>query len=97
MIVGRLLAYIFLCLAIMVLGAEGLRLLEGGDGEWITVGQVVDLIPLAETAGIESEAEGANVKRSWEIILEPLSNFSALFASMILSGILFFLSRSRFR
>ena len=95
MIVGRLLAYMFLCLAIMVLGAEGLRLLEGGDGDWITVTQMVDLIPFGETAGIEGE--GANAGDGWENILEPLLHFSAFFATMILSGILFFLSRSRFR
>lgn len=97
MIVGRFLAYIFLCLTILVLGAEGLRLLEGGGGEWITVAQMVDLIPFGEAAGIESEAEGANVGDGWENILEQLLNFSAFFASMILSGILFFMSRSRFR
>lgn len=96
MIVGRLLAYMFLCLTIMVFGAEGLRLLEGGGGEWITVAQMVDLMPFGETAGIEQNAEGGNVGGG-ENIYEPVLNFSAFFATMILSGILFFLSRSRFR
>lgn len=44
MIIGRLIAYLSLMLAIMVAGAEGLRILQGDSDQWITIVQVVDFI-----------------------------------------------------
>lgn len=42
MFIGRLIAYLSLILAIMVAGAEGLRILQGQSDQWITIAQVVD-------------------------------------------------------
>jgi len=95
MIFKRLLAYIFLCLAIMVLGVEGLRLLEGGDSTWITVAQMYDLIPLIENLDFENKS--SSTKGALENIFEIVLNIPAFFACMFPSVILFILSRSIYR
>ena len=93
MFVGRFLAYIFLCLSFLVLGTEGLRLLEGDADGWISIAQMINLIPFEDAIRIGTVAQGD----IGEKIIEPLLHFSALFACLILSSVLFFLSRPRFR
>ena len=93
MFIGRLLAYLFLCLTFLILGTEGLRFLEGEAGGWISIAEMIDLIPFKSTIRIDPVAQGdigAN-------IIEPLLHFSAFFTCLILSSVLFFLSRPRYR
>ena len=95
MIFKRLLAYIFLCLAIMILGAEGLRLLEGGESTWITVEKMFDLMPLIENLDFENKS--SSTKGGLKNISEIILNFPAFFACMLPSVILFILSRATYR
>ena len=44
MIIGRVLGYFSLCLMIMVLGAEGLRFLEGGHTGLWALSDVIEFI-----------------------------------------------------
>ena len=41
MLLGRCIALIFLVLMVMVAGAEGLRMLQGENNQWITISQAV--------------------------------------------------------
>ena len=97
MIIGRLLAYIFLCLMIMVLGAEGLKLLEGNGGGWIPVSQVIDFISSTDLSRLVSGINDNGESSIGNNILVPLLDFSAFLGFMFLSGMLFFLSRNRNR
>ncbi len=41
-LLARFIAQLFLILAVIVAGAEALRILQGENGEWITVAQTID-------------------------------------------------------
>ncbi|MBL4603563.1 MAG: hypothetical protein JKY84_12515 [Emcibacteraceae bacterium] len=97
MIIGRLLAYIFLCLMIMVLGAEGLKLLEGNNGGWIPVSQVIDFISSTDLSRLVSRINDNGESSIGKNILVFLLSSSAFLGLMFLSGILFFLSRNKNR
>lgn len=83
MIIVRLIAYIFLCLVVIVLGAEGLRFLEGDNEGWISVSQVIVFI----------NSNWFNMERS---VLAPVSNLAALFTFMGTFFVLFLVSRRRY-
>ncbi|MBT5072581.1 MAG: hypothetical protein HOJ34_10000 [Kordiimonadaceae bacterium] len=87
MIIGKLLGYIFICLMIMVFGAEGLRILEQNSEGWITLGQVIDFVSSA-LPDLQSD-NGAD-----QGVFLTLANFSAFFTFMILGCILLFISRN---
>lgn len=87
MIVSRIGAYLFLCLMIMVIGVEGLRLLEGEDVGWVSISQVIDFIFLNITKKIDITES--------DKFLTSILNFPAIFAFMIASILLFIMSRNR--
>lgn len=89
MIVSRIGAYLFLCLMIMVIGVEELRLLEGEDVGWVSISQVIDFI-FSNITEKNDVTESSNY-------LALILNFPAIFAFMITSILLFFISRNRKR
>jgi hypothetical protein len=93
MIIGRLFGYIFLFLMLIVLGAEVLRFLEGGHDRWISIAQIIDSFGIV--TGTTSEEEG--IAGIWQNLLAPMLDFPAFFSFMIVAGILFFMTRNRFR
>lgn len=87
MIITKILGYIFICLMIMVFGAEGLRILEQCGEGWITIAQVIDFIS-SDLPAVNSED---GVEKS--VFLAPL-NFSAFFTFLAVGCILLFISRN---
>lgn len=87
MIISRIGAYLFLCLMIMVIGVEGLRMLEGESAGWVSLSLVIDFMFSTMTEKIDvTESEG---------ILATILNFPAIYAFMIGSFLLFIISRKR--
>ena len=82
MIIGRLVGYFFLCMMIMVSGAEGLRFLEGKNDGWITISVIMDFI---------------DSKANWLQILDPLRNLPVIFTFMVVAILMFYISRDRIR
>jgi len=74
---------------IMIIGAEGVRWLEGEHAGWISLARVGDFVFLMMTGKINATESG----NSFASIL----NFSAIFAFMTASILLFIISRKRKR
>lgn len=87
MIVSRIGAYLLLCLMIMVIGAEGLRLLEGESVGWLSFSHIIDFI-FSNITEKNDVTESSNY-------LALILNFPAIFAFMIASILLFIMSRNR--
>ncbi len=87
MIFGRLFAYFLLSLVIMLLGAEGLRVLEGNDTGWISMAQVMEF----------AFTSGENSDRAQHNLLSPILEFPAFISLLAASMLLFFVSGRKFR
>ena len=83
MIIVRLVAYIFLCLSVMILGAEGLRFLEGDNEGWLNLAQVINFL----------NSSWINLEQS---MLAPLANLAAFFTFMGVFIVLILVSRRRY-
>lgn len=88
MIFGRVLGYLSLCLLLMVSGAEGLRLLEGGRLDLILVSDIVDFIQ-------NQKLESDNVDIKLEKYLSPVLGFEAFYFFLYIWVMLTILFRKR--
>ncbi|MCC3861491.1 hypothetical protein [Pseudemcibacter aquimaris] len=89
MIIGRLIGYISLCLMFMVMGAEGLRLLEGNSEGWISL---FDVVQISGIVHLESETSSG----AWHDLLNSLLRLPAIF-TLLFFGLLFpFMFRKTF-
>jgi len=95
MLIGRFLAYLFFILMIMVLGAEGLRYLQGNEQGWITLSQLIEFVFDLETVAERSVNDGNGSQLMWNNILIPISRFSAAAIFFVVGSLLFIVFRKR--
>ena len=88
MIIGRVFGYLSLSLMIIVLGAEGLRFLEGGQSGLLSISDVIDFFQETEIESEKSEDELGQY-------LSPIFNFSAFFSFLLIGGLCTFLFRKK--
>ena len=95
MIIGRICGYIFMCLMLMVLGAEGLRVLEGRASSWITVPEIFELFSSDQIGQLGEKMEKSYLSGFWQEILTPLLNIPAAFIFLFFGLALIIMSRNR--
>ena len=95
MIIGRICGYIFICLMMMVLGAEGLRFLEGRASGWITVPEIFELFSSDQIGQLNEKMERSYLSGFWQDILTPLLNIPAALIFLFFGLALIIMSRSR--
>ena len=95
MIIGRICGYIFICLMIMVLGAEGLRVLEGRTSGWITVPEIFELFSSDQIGQLGEKMEQSYLSGFWQDILTPLLNIPAVLIFLFFGLALIIMSRNR--
>ena len=80
MIIGRLLGYFFLSLMMVVVGAEGLRIIEGKNEEWIAISVILDFF---------------DSNSVWQKMFDPIGNLPAIFTFIAIAIMMFYVSRDR--
>ena len=86
---SRMLASIFLCLTVMILGAEMLKFLEGSEQGWISISQIINF-----GGGLEQvNGETIDSPDRWQNFLSFFLNFPAVVVFMGISVLLFFKNR----
>lgn len=88
MIIGRVLGYMSLCFLLLITGAEGLRLLEGGHSDLLLVSDVINFIQ-------NQKIESGNEDMIWLEYLSPVLEFEAFFFFLYIWIMLTILFRKR--
>lgn len=83
MFLVRFIAFLLLILMFIVIGAEGLRLLQGGNDQWISIEQIINFVFMGDTG---------NQKENFR---SEVLGFPAVLTFAVISGILFLLSRKK--
>ncbi len=83
MFLVRFIAFLLLILMFIVIGADGLRLLQGGNDQWISIEQIINFAFMGDTGNQDANSRS-------EVL-----GFPAILIFAVISGILFLLSRKK--
>lgn len=96
MIIGRLIGYLCLAVALLVLGADLLRMLEIRQVEMLSVGELWGLLSEGTLMTLEDQVTSSRFPGVWQDVLMPLLAIPASIFFIVAGSLMLFGFRRRY-